>query len=134
MLIITVHEIAKALDAGQQNGIALLNFQKAFDKVSHKRLIDKLHHYGIQGKTDVWISLFLSGRTQRVVLEGEHSDSIEIISGVPQGSETGSLLFSVFINDLPTTLQANVCLFADDCILYRQTRNEDALCLQNEKS
>ena len=69
-----------------------------------------------------------------MVLEGEHSDSIKITSGKPQGSVIRPLLFPVFINDLPTKLQSDVRVFADDCILCRKIRNEgDTLCLQNDQ-
>ena len=108
-----------------QTDVVLLDFQKAFDEVQHERLIDKLHHYGIQGNTNAWIRSFLSGCTQTVILEGERLDSIEITSGVPQGSVIGPLLFSVFINGLPTKLQSDVRLFRDDCIMYRQIRKEE---------
>ena len=73
-----------------------MDFSKAFDKVSHPRLVTKLKYYGIGDRTNRWVQSFLSGRTQRVVLEGEFSDDAEVLSGVPQGSVLGPC-FSFFI-------------------------------------
>ena len=93
-LIITIHEIAQALDQGEQTDVRLLDFQKAFDKVPHKRLLAKLDHYGIRGALNAWVCSFLSNRTQRVVIGGEQSNQVNITSGVPQGSVLGPILFS----------------------------------------
>ena len=62
------------------------DFAKAFDKVSHPRLLHKLRHYGITGRNHKWISAFLNNRTQAVVLENKYSDRVDVTSGVPQGS------------------------------------------------
>ena len=63
-----------------------MNFSKAFDKVSHTKLIDKLHHCGIQGENNSWIKAFLTDISQRVIVEGEASSEVPVTSGVPQGS------------------------------------------------
>ena len=64
-----------SLDNGKQTDMVVLDFSKAFDRVPHQRLLRKLHHYGIRGSTYHWISSFLSGRTQKVIVEGCSSDS-----------------------------------------------------------
>ena len=84
----------------------------------------KLHvdYYGIRGSTHKWITSWLSGRFQKVVLDGQASDPVPVLSGVPQGSVLGAflfLIFIIFINDLPENIRSSVRLFADDCVLYR---------------
>ena len=79
------------------------------------RLLHKLDYYGIRGSTHKWINSWLSGRTQKVVLDGQASDPVPVLSGVPQGSVLGPILFLIFINDLPDNIRSSVRLFADDC-------------------
>jgi hypothetical protein len=110
-----------------------MDVSKAFDKVSHARLLNKLEWYGIQGNTLDWISDFLHNRTQRVVLDGKQSDSSWVTSGVPQGSVLGPILFLLYINDLPDCVNSQVRLFADDTILDRKIMNpNDATSLQQD--
>ena len=66
--------------------IVLHDFSKAFDKVTHKHLFYKLHRYGIRGNHLKWIESFLTGRTQKVLVDGEASSEAEVDSGVPQGT------------------------------------------------
>ena len=99
----------------------------------HQRLLRKLDHYGVRGNTFDWIRAFLTHRTQQVTVEGATSDSVEVLSGVPQGTVLGPLLFLVFINDVPDCVQSKIRLFADDCILYRRIKNQnDCTILQDD--
>ena len=86
--------------------------------MNHAKLILKLHNYGIRGRTLSWISAFLNGRSQTVVLEGDCSEEVPVTSGVPQGSVLGPILFLIYINDLPDKVKSQVRLFADDTTAY----------------
>ena len=125
-----------ARDQGQkQTDVMIMDFAKAFDKVPHRRLLYKLDYYGIRGSTHKWISLWLSvsERSQKVVLDGQASDPVPVLSGVPQGSVLGPVLFLIFINDLPDNIRSSVRLFADDCVLYRNIKSPiDCQILQDD--
>ena len=68
----------------------------------------------------MWIKEFLLGRSQRVIVNGQLSEEVRVISGVPQGSVLGSILFLTYINDIWRNIESNIRLFADDCIIYRK--------------
>ena len=110
-----------------------MDFSKAIDTVPHRRQNYKLDWYVIRGNTREWISDFLSGRNQRVVLEGASSDSEPVDFGVPRGTVLGPVLFLLYINNLPdVAVHSTARLFADDCIVYRPIRNNDyTILLQN---
>jgi hypothetical protein len=121
------------MDKNYQTDMIVLNFAKAFDKVSHPRLLHKLEHYGIHGNNKNWIKSFLNNRTQAVALENTISDNVDVASGVPQGSVLGRVLFFICINDITNNITSNIRLFADDCIIYRPIKaKEDQVLLQND--
>ena len=110
-----------------------LDFAKAFDTVPHERLLGKLKAYGIDGAILTWIKAFLTGRTQVVKVNGEDSIPAPVISGIPQGSVLGPLLFVIYINDLPETLSSDVFLFADDTKIFREIKSiQDSTALQHD--
>ena len=93
----------------------------------------KLCYNGIRESTHKWISSWLSERSQKVVLDGQASDPVPVLSGVPQGSVLGPILFLIFINDLPDNIRSSVRLFADDCVLYRNIKSPiDCQILQDD--
>lgn len=97
-----------------------LDLSKAFDSVPHERLLLKLQFYGVGGALLDWLRCFLTTRRQRVVLNGSFSSWLPVISGVPQGSILGPLLFSVYLNDIANFVRCKIKLFADDVTLYHQ--------------
>ena len=134
-LLLTTHDLQDLYDRNLQTDIAILDFSKAFDVVPHQRLLNKLENYGIKGPVLKWISNFLVGRQQQVVVDGTFSKPASVDSGVPQGTVLGPLLFLVFINDLPDVIThgTRVRLFADDCLLYRPIKSpHDQIILQND--
>ena len=95
-----------------------LDFRKAFDSVSHHRLLYKLESYGITGKLKGWIASFLSGRQQRVVIRRSFSPWVPVLSGVSQGSVLGPALFILFINNLPDTVRSSIKIFSGNTKIY----------------
>ena len=115
----------KALEQRIPVDIIYLDFKKAFDSVPHTRLLSKLQAYGIGGKLYNWLCNYFTGRKQKVVLNNESSNWTSVTSGVPQGSVLGPLLFNIFINDLPSVVQSELVLFADDAKIYRTIQSDD---------
>ena len=87
----------------------------------HRRLLGKLEHYGISENLLQWIEAFLGNRTQSVLVDGVRSKEEAVMSGVPQGTVLGPLMFLLYINDMPSHVHSETrCrLFADDTLLYR---------------
>lgn len=136
-LLSVLHIIGQYLDKNIQTDLIYLDFAKAFDSVDHKILLAKLNAYGVSGQLLDWFTDYLTGRVQRVVVDGAASQWTPVTSGVPQGSLLGPLLFTIFINDLPNVVEggAMVALYADDTKIYRSiTSAYDCIALQNTLS
>ena len=124
---------SEILDNRGQVDTFILDFEKAFDTPPHELLKSKLFSYGIGGKTLKWIDSFLCFRQQRVVVNGVKSDWAPVLSGVPQGTVLGPLLFSLYINDISSDIESEIRLFADDCVCYREIKDEkDTMKLQRD--
>ena len=132
-LILLVDEILEAMDQRHQVDLIMLDFSKAFDTVAHNKLLLKLEYFGIQLHTYSWIRTWLTNRTQKVVVEGETSNNLKVLSGVPQGTVLGPLMFLLYVNDISTGIGSSIRLFADDCVLYRVIKTtEDHDQLQHD--
>ena len=128
-----INDWAKILDKKGQVDTFILDFEKAFDTPPHELLKSKLFSYGIGGTTLNWINAFLCFRQQRVVVNGIKLDWAPVVSSVPQGTVLGPLLFSLYINDISADIESEIRLFADDCVYYREIKNEeDTLKLQRD--
>ena len=135
MLLYTINEWQKMLDkssGGHIHAISL-DWEKAFDRIPHSRLLLKLNNAGITGILLKWFNCYLSDRTQRVFVNGSQSKECKVPSGVIQGSVLGPLLFNIFVSDLPNCVDSKLIMYADDSTLYRQINShDDELKLQED--
>lgn len=132
-LIETVHDISQSINNRGQTDIIFLDFAKAFDKVSHPKLLFKIEALFKNPQITNWFCSYLSSRMQFVELGGCVSRPAPVASGVPQGSVLGPLLFLIFIDDIRCGISVPIKLFADDCILYNKIETkQDQLKLHNE--
>jgi hypothetical protein len=110
-----------------------IDFSKAFDKVDHGILRNKLFLLGIGESNINWISNFLHNRRNSVRVNGEYSDDFTATSGVPQGSVLGPVLFNIYVNDLPSRLNSECLFFADDLKIWCELSSVgDSTKLQND--
>ena len=133
-LIAHYDRILSLLDEGKNVDVIYLDFAKAFDKLDFNITLNKLSLLGINGKVGKWLHSFLTDRTQSVVVNGEKSDPAPVLSGVPQGSVIGPLLFLVLIGDIDKDVSnAFLSSFADDTrIGHGIASQEDARLLQED--
>lgn len=123
------HFVAVALDSNTQVDVVYTDFSKAFDRIDHNILLDKLRSLGFSVSLVNLFQSYLSDRVSYVDVEGFHSSKFKINSGVPQGSNLGPLLFLLFINDIAEIFNSNALLFADDLKLF-STVSSESDCIQ----
>ena len=114
-----INDFHHGLDTRSHIGAFFLDFSKAFDKVSHRKLCHKLSCYGVNGNLLCWIKDYLTDCSQCVLPEGVSSKSHHVLSGVPQGLVLGPLLFLIYINDITESITSTrIRLYADDVLIY----------------
>ena len=128
-----IHSIEEAIESNQYAIGVFCDLSKAFDTLNHDILLQKLDHYGIRGKANMWFQSYLNNRKQYVELNNKKSSCLPIDTGVPQGSILGPLLFLIYINDLPSASNLKCVSFADDSNLLIQGDNLKELTLNLTK-
>lgn len=133
-LLIFLEDITSYTSHNDQVDAVYLDFRKAFDSVPHAELLQKLRRCGITGKLWEWFKEYLSNRHQCTTIEQQRSGFLPVLSGVPQGSILGPILFILYLNDLPNcVLHSKILSFADDTKCYKVIqRVEDTNCLQED--
>jgi hypothetical protein len=130
-LIDVTDYLYKQRESGLLTGALFLDLKKAFDTVEPGLLLNKLSEIGIVNQELMWFKDYMSSRTQSVVLDGCMSDSMVIDYGVPQGSILGPLLFTLYINNLPSVVRhSKVVLYADDTVLF--VSGDNAIDIENK--
>ena len=126
-LISVIHDWLNALNNGHEVCVVFFDVRKAFDSVPHIPLLQKLSDIGLNPFILRWIKSYLTNRKQFVVVDGSSSTPLQVLSGVPQGSVLGPLLFIIYINDVVSQISggSKINLFADDIALYRIINSAD---------
>lgn len=130
-LLAMKERIAQSIDSGLFSLGIFIDFSKAFDRLSHDILINKLSFYGIRGSPLSLMTSYLKNRTQCVCIDSQNSSSLPVLNGVPQGSVLGPLLFNVYVNDIVNIdLAPQYFIYADDSTLLFTGSDPDFLVLQ----
>ena len=121
-----------SISEGSQTDIIYTDYSSAFTSVNHRLLLHKIQNsFNVNGRAFSWIESYLSGRMQRVVVDGKCSDWIPVTSGVPEGSICGPLLFVCYTSDIPLQVSTECLMYADDVKLFHRIRKPgDAQRLQ----
>ena len=131
-----VDKLATALNNNSRVDVVYFDFAKAFDCVNHDLILQKLQHkFGIDGRLLKFIKEYLQGRMQQVSINGKLSDPLSVLSGVPQGSIIGPLLFVLFIDDINDCISEGpeLAMYADDTKIWREIKcDADQIILQND--
>jgi len=134
-LVLFQQYVMDAFSNNHQVDCLQLDFSKAFDRVSHSILLNKLEALGVGGSLLQWIESYLTGRTLMVKFASSFSRPFAVTSGVPQGSHLGPLLFNIYVNDITKLIKSEHLLFADDMkLFFKITCPRDCVILQTSLS
>ena len=111
----------------------LIDLQKAFDTIDHEILLEKMPLLGFSNNVIEWFKSYLIGRTFKVSVDDLLSDPGNLTCGVPQGSILGPLLFLLYVNDMPQSVEYDLFLYADDSCLVFQNKDPDKIEQQLNK-
>ena len=121
-------------DCGHEVASTFLDLAKAFNSVDHKILLSKLEQCGVRGVAYQLMKSYLSNRMQYVSTDAKYSSNMcTVETGVSQGSVLGSLLFLVYINDLPNSVNSKSILYVDDAVLIYNKRDNELLRINTER-
>ena len=118
-------EVLRMLEEGGNVDVIYTDFEKAYEKVDHVKLLEKCKLLGISGKLGKWLQNFLENRTQQVLIEGIKSETSSVKSGSVQGSVLGPVLFLIYITDIAEDVTSNVKLFVNDAKVKRRIEDEN---------
>ena len=119
-------QILKMLEEGGNVDVVYTDFEKAYEKVSHEKLMEKMKtQYNITGKMAKWLQDFFSKRTQKVLIEEVTSEESKVVSGAVQGSVLGPVFFLMYIGDITDQVKADMKLFVDDAKVKKIVKSED---------
>ena len=126
-LVQVLDDWCKAIDCNHEVGIVFFDVRKAFDSVPHIQLLRLLHSLRLNEYLLQWIRSYLLSRSQYVVVDGQESSPLQVMSGVPQGSVLGPQLFITYINDITKEISpgTSINMFADDIAMYRVIKSPD---------
>ena len=128
-LLEVLDHVGSLLDDGKQVDMIYMEMSKAFAKVNHGCLLQKLYEFGFGGSVLQWFRSYLMGRYQRVTVLGEISDPLPVSSGVPRGSILGPMLFLIYVNNLPDSVLTSYVLPMTQRYINKKSQ-EDAANLQ----
>ena len=128
-----VDTISKEMESGSTPTALYIDLSKAFDTLSFDILLYKLNYYGVKGNAFKLLKNYLTNRKQYVVFNSQNSETVDIATGVPQGSILGPLLFSICINDLITiSNKLKFIMYADDTTIYFNLEDFDPYHLKRD--
>ena len=127
------HQYFKALENKKIGCSIFMDLRKAFDTIDHKILLTKLYDAGLRGKVQDLLKDYLTGRLQRVNIDGTSSSTLSLDTGVPQGSSISPLLFIIYINEIFKITDSELTLFADDTHLFVEAEDMTTLQIKTQE-